>query len=322
MTIREIDGVEDAKNRLVTLFGGSIKARLSDDNEIEQYAKIANFLSTRDVKNALEEVSKGIWKVYNSSSIKTSTNRFSRSIIAYAQDYGFAAQDNVVFIGALEGREFAQYVRDGVLWKDTFAPSHGEFSHSFQWLAAALALGLGKGTAALYKRSAAVFSNDVLQTRGETGALEQAKQPLWSWLVDCFQPGELESQVTGDAHIFSKKYRVPNQIYGLACQKSDWFISLYMNHRKGWLKKLAERGKVLRAEAHETDELESNLLGIMSYQQRAYPAKGGWEQQEGSGNVLKKSPGTVLGRPEREIEYHGIAGTVSNKSIDTKSLIV
>src|SRR4029077_14226772 len=27
------------------------------------------------------------------------------------------------------------YVRSGTLWKDTFAPSHGEFAHSFQWFA-------------------------------------------------------------------------------------------------------------------------------------------------------------------------------------------
>lgn len=96
-------------------------------------------------------------------------------------------QENIVFTGALEGREFINYVRDGVLWKDSFAPSHGEFSHSLQWFAAGQALNLGAETAALYKKSGLVYSNsDKMKTRGETGELAEGRQPLWAWLVDCF----------------------------------------------------------------------------------------------------------------------------------------
>src|SRR5262249_53585580 len=155
-----------------------------------------------------------------------------------ADNFGFAVQSNVVFIGPLGGPEFMNYVRTGVLWKDTFAPSHGEFSHSFQWLAAGHALGLKTATADLYKKAGQVVSNrDQMATRGADGLLERARQPLWAWLVDSFQPGTLEAQIKDDdiQHVFSKSCRVPNQINSLAGGKTDWFISLYVNHRKQWL---------------------------------------------------------------------------------------
>jgi len=42
-----------------------------------------------------------------------------------------------------------------------------------------------------------------------------------------------------------------------------------------------------------------------------------------SGKVLKKGDGALpTTKAQREITYHGIKGTVSNNSIDTKALIV
>jgi hypothetical protein len=249
--ISEIRSLEDARERVTTLFKGETQSRLKDETDIDDFARIAYFLSSKlAVKAALEEVSRQIWIRYNLPDLKQSPNRFSQAIIKYGSDqFGFAAQRNVVFIGPLGGPEFMGYVRDGVLWKDTFAPSHGEFSHSFQWLAAGHALSLGTRTAELYKKAGSVFSNATdLATRGATGALERARQPLWAWLVDCFQPGELESEIGSVAknHVFSKTYRVPNQINSLAINKKEWFISLYVGHRMQWLAKLADLGNSLR----------------------------------------------------------------------------
>jgi hypothetical protein len=189
--MKEIQDLEDAVRRVEVLFKGTTKSRLQSNEDIQNYAKIALFLTEpKRVSAALEEVSKQIWKRYNLTELKQSPNRFSRAIIKYGSDaFGFAVQDNIVFTGALEGREFINYVRDGVLWKDTFAPSHGEFSHSLQWFAAGEALTLGPDTAVLYKKSGLVYSNsDKMKTRGETGGLAEGRQPLWAWLVDCLTP--------------------------------------------------------------------------------------------------------------------------------------
>jgi hypothetical protein len=328
--LNEIKTLEDAKERVQRLFGGTTPARLSEATDIEDYARIAFFLSSKDaVKTALEEVSKQIWIKYNLPELKQSPNRFTQAIIKYGgEQFGFVVQNNVVFIGALGGPEFMGYVRSGVLWKDTFAPSHGEFSHSFQWFAAGQSLNLGTRIVDLYKKAGSIFSNATdLSTRGPTGALVKARQPLWAWLVDCFQPGDLEPVVgeTATNHVFSKTYRVPNQINGLAINKTDWFISLYVDHRKQWLAKLAVAGKTMRRDAGEMEEPESNLLGIIKYQGKAYPAKPEWEKQmtgkDPSGKVFKKTASTDTTKGQSPATYHGIAGTVSMRAITAKTLL-
>ena len=223
-----------------------------------------------------------------------------------------------------------------MLWKDTFAPSHGEFAHSLQWFAAGHALELGARTAALYKKAGQVFSNsDAVATRGDNGQLERARQPLWAWLVDCFRPGELESQIgDGDVmHVFSRKCRVPNQINQHALDRKKWFIHLYIDHRRQWLDKLAVTGKEMRKTAGQTVELESNMLGIMAYQGKAYKAKTDWNPDdaaisspsgksiERSGMVYKKTGGNNTTKTQVEKTYHGVPGTVSLREISAKSLI-
>jgi hypothetical protein len=328
--INEIKSLQDAKERVRDLFGGTTASRLSNPTDIDDYAKIAFFLSSKnEVKTALEEVSKQIWIRYNLPELKQSPNRFSQAIIKYGSDqFGFVVQSNVVFIGALGGPEFMGYVKSGVLWKDTFAPSHGEFSHSFQWFAAGHSLSLGTRIVDLYKRAGSVFSNATdLATRGPDGALLRARQPLWAWLVDCFQPGELEATVgtTAKNHVFSKTYRVPNQINSLAINKTDWFISLYVDHRKQWLAKLAEAGKTMRRNVGETVEPDSNLLGIVKYQGTAYPSKTEWQQQTTgtapSGKVYKKTASTDTTKGQTAATYHGIEGTVSMLAITSKTLM-
>ena len=145
-------------------------------------------------------------------------------------------------------------MRSGVLWKDTFAPSHGEFAHSLQWFAAGHALDLRTRTADLYKKAGQVFTNsDQVATRGDDGNLTRARQPLWAWLVDAFRPGALESQIPDNdvLHVFSRKCRVPNQVNQIALDKKSWFINLYIDHRRHWLDKLAVSGIGMRKAAGE-----------------------------------------------------------------------
>ena len=94
---------------------------------------------------------------------------------------------------------------------------------------------------------------------------------MWAWLVDCFDPGPLVIADDDINHVFSKKFRQPNQIINLALQKTNWFISLYMDHRKQWLAKIAEEGMQMRVAEGETNEPDSRLLGIVKYQTKTYP---------------------------------------------------
>jgi hypothetical protein len=336
--VTEIKDLNDAEARVEELFKGTLVTRLQKDDEIKDYAKIALFLTDPNaVTSALEEVSKQIWIRYNLPDLKQSPNRFSRAIIRYGADvFGFAVQDNIVFTGPLKGGEFSNYVRSGVLWKDTFAPSHGEFSHSLQWFAAGVSLRLGERIAALYKKAGSIFSNsDQMATRGDDGNLARGRQPLWAWLVDCFQPGNLDGQILpGDNnHVFSKRFRVPNQINSIVLNKPEWFINLYIDHRKTWLNKVAARGKVMRRTDGETDEPESNLLGIMKYQKAAYGTKTDqWKlddtpstskkEIERSGAVFKKTLVTNTTKAQIEKPFHGVEGTISLLAVDSKSLIV
>jgi hypothetical protein len=339
--VKEIESEGDAETRVRTLFAGNTAFRLQTEQDIKDYAKIAFFLTDpKRVQTALEEVSKQIWIRYNFDELKQSPNRFSRALIKYGVDvFGFAVQDNVVFVGPRGGPEFLTYVRDGVLWKDTFAPEHGEFAHSLQWFAAGQALNLGTRTAFLYKKAGGVFSkSDQLATRGDSGNLERARQPLWAWLVDCFWPGQLESQIpdTDILHVFSKRTcRVPNEANKLVLGKKSWFIRLYLDHRKKWFDKLTEAGIKMRKDANETEELDSKMLGIMKYQAKAYKAKAEWQPDNAaittpSGNpitrsdppkVFKKASRSNTTKDQAEATFHGIKGTLSMRAIDQKSLI-
>jgi hypothetical protein len=328
----EIKNLDDAKNRLRELFAPSErddidKKRLRNEVDLEDYAKIAVFLTdNKRVRTALETVSAQVWDQYRHWSMEKSPNRFSQAIINYASKrFGFAAQGNVVFIGPLGGPEFLGYVRDGVLWKDTFAPGHGEFSHSLQWLAAGVALNLDARIVELYKKAGNIFSNRKMYSRdGNTGVLVHAVQPLWAWMVDCFPPtsGEEVLKSDGTDHVFSKKAcRVPNNINTLASTQIGWFVSAYLTHRRDWLRKLAEEGKKMRKEEGEVRELESNLLGIVRYQKEKYPTNTDWETNHGSGNVLAKTTVQKTDKDQVWLKFHGKWGTVSMKAIESKSLV-
>lgn len=231
MPAQEIDGAPDAKARIEQFF--KVKPE-----HLMDYAKFAYFLSNRKlVEEALQKVSSGVWAEYRKTKdTNTATNRFTRAIIRYAANFGFACPENVVFTGPLSDTKFLSFVKDGVLWKDTFAPEHGEFSHTLQWLSGAVAIGWGKKTAELYKNSD-TMSELPLTTR-VNGSLAQKKVPLWAWLVDCF-PSK-DQNVNGTDNIFSTGFRVPNHITKLAMEHrpknsadtNAWFIGLYVNFRQ------------------------------------------------------------------------------------------
>ena len=98
-------------------------------------------------EKGLHRISELLWAEYRKPGMQDRPNRYSRSIINLANGaFGFMTQDNVVVAGPLGGAAFGQRVRSKVLWKDSFALGHGEFSHSYPWLTAGLVLNWGVET--------------------------------------------------------------------------------------------------------------------------------------------------------------------------------
>jgi hypothetical protein len=142
-----------------------------------------------------------------------------------------------------------------------------------------------------------------------------------------FDPGTLTIADDDINHVFSKKYRQPNQINNLAYQKTQWFINLYIDHRKQWINKMAEAGKAMRVREEETEELESNLLGIVKYQTKTYPSNPQWSRDERgeapkrSKNIFRKTSSTDTTKAQIKMTFHGIEGEVSMRPIGAKTLL-
>ncbi len=182
MPINELASRADAKARLRRYFGGGLP---KEKAYLDLLGFLCEFDQAKVFETQLERVSAAIWTEYNTGIMPTVQNRFTRSIINLgAYQYGFSCQDNVVFTGPLSSAAFGARVRDKVLWKDSFALDHGEFSHSYQWLAAGRYKGWGSETAAIYSSVSGLMSQEPL-FHIQNGALVLAQIPLWEWMVDC-----------------------------------------------------------------------------------------------------------------------------------------
>ena len=327
MAVKEIASLSDAEERLIESFG--------DVPDRQDYAGLAFFLSDRDrVAAALEKVSAGIWEEYRQPRYEGTINRFTRAIIRYATGFGFACQDNVVLTGPLTSEDFLDLVKRGVLWKDTFAPEHGEFSHSFQWLAAGQALGWDAKTATLFKGTDRDSVAD-MYGRDETG-ISLGKQKLWAWLVDCFPARTPDARIDDRKdNIYSDTCRVPNNITALVASQDDWFISMYVSYRNkaklGTAIKEGRKDEVYekRYKSKEPIAKRSGFQAIQSYQTAHYESGRGemWEGQ-GPTTAVTTSSGTVKNvhrvfqrstelqrpnlKPSSTVTFHGAEGEVAD----------
>jgi hypothetical protein len=331
MPVKEITDVLDAKKRITEYFGNNVP-------DVMEYAKFAYFLTKRDlVTPALEKVSAGVWNEYCAK--PNVANRFTGAIIRYAtKALGFKCQENVVFTGPLDDETFLSYVNNGVLWKDTFAPEHGEFSHTLQWLSGAKHIGWDNKTATYYKNSTCKSVKE-LATR-INGATGMKEVPLWAWLVDCF-PAIYSPGVNGKENIFSDTCRVPNNITKLAMEhapksasdKSAWFIGLYVKCRQTTTLQKAESEGYKDAIYEERSGPKKAIQAIKSYQTAHYEEQCGGNDArawKAAGPVEKVTVskiqkdvhrvftrGTNLAPTKRkdfeEMEFHGRKGLVPKR---------
>lgn len=269
MTIIEIRDEGDARTRLRDFYG-------LEGQEAAPYVQLMGLLCGLEgypsFEKELKKISKLLWAEYRKPGMQDRPNRYSRSIINLANNrFGFMTQDNVVFAGPLGGAAFGQRVRNKVLWKDSFALGHGEFSHSYQWLTAGLALNWGSETAQHYANVAGRMSRIPLFTKDNDG-MSYRRSPLWEYLVDCTKrqnwfdnEGRLKAAVNAwsqkqteqqnvrelDARpssyptanaLTNETFRSANNVAALAASK-DWFISFYEARRKAVLAEAQRRGQ-------------------------------------------------------------------------------
>jgi hypothetical protein len=300
MGVKEIATVGDAAFRIQYMFGDC--GGLRDD-----YAKMAAFLSDEnEVKASLVKVSGGIWDEYRKSKYEGTSNRFTQAIIRYAVRFGFKCQDNVVFTGPLSDQVFTDAVRKGILWKDTFAPQHGEFSHTFQWLAAGQALGWGTKTVELYKKCIDIKSACPMFGRVNNQVTELSSTVLWAYLVDCFPSTNNPNLNDQQDNIFSDTCRTPNNITKLILTMDETtFIRLYLDHRQNY-----------RLTAYEKEGKGRNV-----YERTGTP----WEQRDltQKGVIPNKSKPSIQAiksatsaRYEQDNTWHGDGPT---ESVTTES---
>ncbi len=120
---------------------------------------------------------------------------FQRLLKALEQPFGFLDQ-NRILMGNLQGTAFADILKAGEVWKDSIAPTHGEYSHRLQWLAIAYHFQVDRGgltafSAAdiirLYKGSAnAMRSKYTEYYATDNAAGKEVASSLWNFLFDCF----------------------------------------------------------------------------------------------------------------------------------------
>lgn len=178
--ITEIQDTNDALDRLRVFFG--------DLKYLKAYAEFLGLLSSPiNYEAALCLLSRTIWEAYNSFDLIDVPNRYSRAIARVAANLGFATSDIVVLTEEALPRDFGDLIEHRLLWKDSFTLGHGEFSHSYQWLAAGLFLGWAGKTAKYYQYTRGKLSIVPFWCKAGGSLLVLQPAKLWEYLVDCTQ---------------------------------------------------------------------------------------------------------------------------------------
>jgi hypothetical protein len=201
------------------------------------YGLIAEYLSSpEEVEWTLDFISRDLWKAYNEPAYVNSANRFTRALKEVAGRYRFKYSDFVVYTGPLHPMTFMENIANGLFWKDSFAPDHGEFSHAYQWLCIARHF-RGRGGAnipLLYKQTADIRA--VTPLIAYVGTEKEVKGlRMWPWLCDCFPYSRFPSRFSDKKdtlhHTYSDSCRCPNTIERMARNSQNSFIGIMARYR-------------------------------------------------------------------------------------------
>lgn len=302
------------------------------------YDVISSFLdSTKDTagmfETALTNVSADLWIRF---AALTGRNRFTRALGDLAQHRGFNLTDDrvstvphidIVMTGSVSAEYFADQVKAGRFWKDSFSASHGEYSHALQWLAIADAqhnniIELSQSAADVYK---SLFDPKNRHSFYSRKKKQQDEGWLWSWLCDAFQTGSAElSQDECPQTSFRSPQRVMDYLFGNPANPGGHFLRFYLlrryikrgylEHQLEWLQRLggsAQRGTAFIEYIGEEQpfKVTSGEGALGASATAAYGTKTAaiWkpEKDRGHGNAT----GTAFERVNQGPPYYAVTGS-------------
>ena len=146
--------------------------------------------------------------------------------------------------------KFLENLKAKILWKDSFGFGHGEFSHSYQWLAIGKMLRWGQKTADLYSKCGEIKSTKEIWILSNKTLVKQEQVSLWQWLVDAVsikeelpknKEGNLPEIVEYNQHCFTRKtFRNANEVQKVLLDNSGWFLGYYAKRRSDALDTLSK----------------------------------------------------------------------------------
>jgi Family of unknown function (DUF5636) len=252
------------ENALAILFPGKKPGYRRD------FAKIAAFLSHnrcfemvfKKLDTDLQEAHElRIWLSHHFRVSGSLSNTFVDLFEQYGHG-GFPRVSNLVMVGS-SFRVFGAIVSHGLLFKDGTGPSHGEYTHTLQWLTVAKAqkmgvLRLDHTVFDIYRNSAGpgTFPSARELVRGDQP--EPSAAAIWQVLVDCFpstesHPGHLLSNLMSDS------YRTP---------------SFLMQALRGGCLRLTYIAQLLTQRYEKRRESFSTAIGMRAYHLQKQRAKG------------------------------------------------
>lgn len=303
---------------------------------LDRYARLAAWLSNvapyvGSFEQRVEGLSKILWRVYLDHA--KGSNRLTQSIQIVGSDFGFKAfvannlDHHTVYFDTIKAETFINNLIDGVLWKDSFAIHHGEFSHSYQWLAAGLEFGWNQATAELFGGTGRIKSREPIPHMTAGGTVVAETVYLWEWLVDSLNAkdkakvahaignGELK---TLNGHCFTDTYRHANNVHALLLQhKDDWFLGHYASRRNARLMDITARFEQEDFQLLKQQGVSKGKFGGAPAFTKAAVTKNyrAWEERK-QGKVAadegiyrgKLRLGAEKPGPFRIFDFHGILG--------------
>jgi hypothetical protein len=239
---KELTSHQQALDSIVDIFGNVENAT--------QYATMAMILTERtEFIKSLCALSSDIWDAY--LNIQQGGNRLTRAIQFVAAQYGFQmylSNQHVVYIDQVDEEKFLKNLADKILWKDSFGFGHGEFSHSYQWLAIGKMLNWGQHTAGLYSKCGEIKSKKAIWILSNKKVVKQQHVSIWQWLVDAVPVSEelknednLSEVIKYNQHCFTKEtFRTANEIQKVLLKNQDWFLGYYAKRRSNELDTLSQ----------------------------------------------------------------------------------
>lgn len=308
---KEIDSLQDARDRLAAMFGEKLGERR------DAYATIAwRLTNTVELTALANKLSEALWRKYNELP-PDATNRLTRSIMAHASAaHGFSDHTSIVLAGEA-GSAVGRFLKSKALWKDSVNIRHGEYTHSLQWLTAGL--DMGGGLSELYAKTG-VLSKIKIHTR-VSHADAEAPEVVWTWLVDCRPNDGKSEKIRTEEGIFSNSCRAPELATKFFRGLEGSFIAYVLNARhddklRGFAKLPSDKSsdpafQQYARERHQASMGWTPTVGALSPEPVIFERKntGDWAGHKERGGA----PLNPKSREGIEKTFHGISGRVSHR---------